>query len=519
MAIEIPSKSIYEIKNKKVLDNVYKSIECNYNSIDYVSDALFNMNIRSFANNESGNMQDVFTDNESATFHINTESYTVSYSQTVLGITTNYTDTRSNGYIEISDMQNKTRYENIGVYIIKQSVMETDSGSTDYSLKSSFSIRGEYNSLNDFLNDLPSAKRTNYFGIKIIDDTNFIIFFDIIRKTAATISGTVTFITLNMNFTVNADVIKIDSIAKQGSISPVLSISTNELINDAVEVSNVGNNTSESLIDYIEDEIQYVYEQGLETATIRCSINNYYKYLGTTKEKSIDDDNEEMLFTIGDLVVPMKRTAKGDEPLSMRNGVPKPFRVNEVNIVNNGAVWQELTLIETILGIITGIIAVKGNNISGNAGIVADSTITPTDYFLLGKRVGGQVVGGSILVSKANQQNGAKYAPRTINYYISSDYYMSGIVQESAAQGNGYTLTHPFTITVQGNHINSLTIKFDETKNVYATRLSIDGTEITNNNISVEQSVNDGLATHTIVINALNISSSPVIITSINTNL
>jgi len=525
MAIEIPSKSIYKIDNKKVLDNVYNSIECSYNEIDYSSDVILDKNYISYSisNNNTfgdGTIIDSFSENANDNFVIN-DTYR-------LGSANTYYVYRSNGYL-IIDIPNRTKFEspNISIYF---NLLYDSSTRKTFRLDMPFPapnyniyLNGQYNDMTEFIASLPEQSRrgfSSYFGWKLNNDKQIVLYFDFVRKTEAPESGTgFTLYCMSYDISLSTKVLKQTNVAIKGDVSPVLSVPTNELINSATEVQNTQAGTTQSLIDYLEDEVQYVYSQGLEMATVRCSVNNYYKYLGTTKEKSIDDDNKEMLFKIGDLVVPMKNTINGDEPLSKRNGAPKAFYVNAVDIINSGAIWQDLTLVETILGIITGILAPQGNNISGSAGVVADSTVVPTDYFLLGKRVNGQVVGGSTLVSKANQSNGAKYAPRTINYYISSDTYISGATQEPSGQGSGYTLSSPLTITVQGNHINTLNIKFDETKNVFATRMSIDDTDVINDSISMTQIVNGGLATHTIIIYAINRPNSPVIVSSINSNI
>ena len=94
-------------------------------------------------------------------------------------------------------------------------------------------------------------------------------------------------------------------------------------------------------------DILYDYENGKETAKVRCSIGEYY-----------DDGNvlmvspktsKKMTFEIGDKVIPSVRNSVGkDEPLSLtQDGFAKPFEVVGTKLFYNGAVWQELTLRET----------------------------------------------------------------------------------------------------------------------------------------------------------------------------
>lgn len=103
------------------------------------------------------------------------------------------------------------------------------------------------------------------------------------------------------------------------------------------------------------------YANGKETATIRCGMNEYYEYNGfiTNADGSISlsqgniaistkQTDKNMTFSIGDEVIPMVRTGEGYEKfMSVYNdGTPKVFRVLGVDMVYDGAVWQELTLQE-----------------------------------------------------------------------------------------------------------------------------------------------------------------------------
>lgn len=88
------------------------------------------------------------------------------------------------------------------------------------------------------------------------------------------------------------------------------------------------------------------YAKGKETATIRCSISDYYDEKG---EKVIATNNSnKMAFDIYDEVIPYSYGADGsDKPLSRhKDGSPKTFVVLGTRIFYDGAVWQELTLQE-----------------------------------------------------------------------------------------------------------------------------------------------------------------------------
>jgi hypothetical protein len=88
------------------------------------------------------------------------------------------------------------------------------------------------------------------------------------------------------------------------------------------------------------------YSKGKETAKIRCSIGEYYdegnNIVISTKNPT------RMIFSHYDRVVPMVRKSHGtDEPLSLTaEGKAKVFEVVGVRIFYDGAVWQELTLVE-----------------------------------------------------------------------------------------------------------------------------------------------------------------------------
>ena len=89
------------------------------------------------------------------------------------------------------------------------------------------------------------------------------------------------------------------------------------------------------------------YSNGKETATIRCSIGDYYDYEGQ-KIISIDNSTGKMSFKMYDQVIPMVYGADGkDRPMSLyKDGSAKVFQVLGSKIFYDGAVWQELSLQE-----------------------------------------------------------------------------------------------------------------------------------------------------------------------------
>ena len=93
-------------------------------------------------------------------------------------------------------------------------------------------------------------------------------------------------------------------------------------------------------------QTQNSYKHGKETATIRCSISDYYD--NGEKSIAIDNSTGKMSFDIGDQVIPMVYGADGkDRPMSTyKDGSSKVFEVLGVKKFYDGAVWQELSLQE-----------------------------------------------------------------------------------------------------------------------------------------------------------------------------
>lgn len=96
------------------------------------------------------------------------------------------------------------------------------------------------------------------------------------------------------------------------------------------------------------------WSDGKETATLKCSIGEYYEYDNTKPYNkgnlaiSTKNNDLPMLFKIGDLVMPYKAIAGGKTaPMSMyRDGTPKVFKVTQVRPYFDGACWQEIMLQE-----------------------------------------------------------------------------------------------------------------------------------------------------------------------------
>lgn len=115
---------------------------------------------------------------------------------------------------------------------------------------------------------------------------------------------------------------------------------------DSVTPTNI--KIKEFALEKMYSDTQTQYANGKETATIRCSISDYYDYDSGDKIISIDNFTGKMSFVIGDIVVPMVFGVDGnDRPMSLyNNGNPKKFQVLGKKMFYDGAVWQELSLQE-----------------------------------------------------------------------------------------------------------------------------------------------------------------------------
>jgi hypothetical protein len=135
--------------------------------------------------------------------------------------------------------------------------------------------------------------------------------------------------------------VKIESETGETIKTKPFSYSGNELIQDSATFNG------EPLTKYLATNILNQYKNGKETAVVLCSISDYYDY-EIPSIKPIDINGDKKMFEDGDIVVPMVRGVDGkDYPMSIyKNGEAKRFEVVGVKPFYDGAVWQELTLLE-----------------------------------------------------------------------------------------------------------------------------------------------------------------------------
>lgn len=118
--------------------------------------------------------------------------------------------------------------------------------------------------------------------------------------------------------------------------------------NELMQTSNYYQSTDTNSITRAFSDTLTDYAKGKETATIRCSISDYYDYNSGDKVISADNSIGKMSFKMYDQVIPMVYGADGkDRPMSLyQDGTPKVFQVLGSKIYYDGAVWQELSLQE-----------------------------------------------------------------------------------------------------------------------------------------------------------------------------
>lgn len=128
-----------------------------------------------------------------------------------------------------------------------------------------------------------------------------------------------------------------------GTGEPSITMDGNELFQSSSFVKE--DTGDKNAVNYFFEKIVDNYEEGKETATIRCSISNYYDENG---KKAININSNKLSFDIGDEVIPFVYNENGvDIPMSKySDGSPKKFIVCKLKYIYDGAVWQELTLRE-----------------------------------------------------------------------------------------------------------------------------------------------------------------------------
>ena len=159
-----------------------------------------------------------------------------------------------------------------------------------------------------------------------------------------TIDSSVTMYEINgsMSLQINTPIYEVESNeVSNGNGIKDFDIETNEFYQTGTiyNGTNIFQNNSQNIIDE--------WSKGKETATLKCSIGEYYDESGNLVISTKNNDLP-MTFNIRDLVIPYIPTARGGtEPMSIRtDGKAKIFQVTQVRPYFDGACWQEIMLQE-----------------------------------------------------------------------------------------------------------------------------------------------------------------------------
>lgn len=150
----------------------------------------------------------------------------------------------------------------------------------------------------------------------------------------------------NFSISLNANIYDFSTKEKKSyGTQPQITLSSNEFF------QNTTNYSGENVFDSLSKRVISQYKDGKETATILCSISDYYDENGE-KSIAIDNSTRKMSFKIGDKIIPMIFGADGNErPMSIyKDRSPKVFKVIGIKKFYDGAVWQELTTQEVKQG-------------------------------------------------------------------------------------------------------------------------------------------------------------------------
>lgn len=350
MAILIKPKNIYEIDNDKVVGNQIDKVEYSQNNINVENYPIEVNNVICQDWLESGYISffdTTFPKNASDKFIVENQ-----YNLTAFDSNTGYAYTRSgaNGYIKINN-SNKNLYTNIKIQEQMNYIKSVDVDSpfvADGVISSSsrtaifLGMVIDYSTFKTLVGNARDIKNTkNYYCIIKKDDNNFELCYDICTYFTIT-KGEGDFDNSYIkNYNIN---IYIDQIPTEtenisnGTGANVYEMSTNEVIQNNTKINGV--TVGENLSNHILSE----YANGKETATLLCEIGEYYNENGEL-EISIKDTEKPMVFEIGQSVIPYVPSVNGEEPMSRySNGDPKKFIITGIQFIEDGAVWQKLTL-------------------------------------------------------------------------------------------------------------------------------------------------------------------------------
>ena len=312
-AIIIPSKNIYKIDNQKVVKNKINQVNYSYDEMN------------------------------SATKEI---SFTYDIWNEENGINPNLTTISSglNLFIETEIVVEDFMVDNVGFYLFYPNTEWTDrNGETHYGI----SYRQEsiyYKEIDRKLNDNDD--------LLLSGDLRFLVYKETVSRYktiltcyiyAGITGGTFKGYHTSASVYVSYNTIERKEVSENNNGQ--FALPKNEWMQyQTIAQSSDGNF---HIYEYHSSKIISQYKNGKETATVLCSISDYYDENG---EKVISERGGTInqKFSMYDVVVPMKYSKIGEEiPISRyQNGKRKEFYVVGIKLIYDGAVWQELTLQE-----------------------------------------------------------------------------------------------------------------------------------------------------------------------------
>lgn len=399
MAIVIPSKRIYEKNNNKLIENRINKIEVNATEVKPVNE--FDKVV--YSENIDFNSSSVFEEETNA--NKDNSFYTVAGTQIGYQYSYVYFNNKLKyfqGHIKIPKVSNNTRITKISKFefsvfgtVIKADTTGTllitsanNSGlnfntptitrksSTEKETTFEFPETPETISVQGV--SVTGLKEENTYNI-LENDTEFEIYFrcmvSYVKETL--LSTGLAYVTLDLGATVSGSgeyeyyepsQLRISVYGNTNGIELVeknlvfgdttersaFSVENNELLQTTNYYEGVLVEETENQLQFNANQTLEQYANGKETATLLCSINDYYDELGnkvidiSQEVAQADITSPKMLFEPNDEVIPYIFNSKGEDvPMSSyADKTPKIFVVVGVEPFYDGACWQRLYLLE-----------------------------------------------------------------------------------------------------------------------------------------------------------------------------
>lgn len=332
MAIIIPASQIYKIlSNDKIIDNSFSGVQGEedvYDSNYGVVSQEITIQLYSWNDNGTGTFIDNYLNR---LYFQNDDIYNISvvnktdgaYLTITLPFTINKRVSGLTVYSKNKGMYNTYRVNSNNIELHTNNNVRIDSYEQSYNGETNFTITITSKKILDEVNCWYYPELTFYIEAS---------YYDIDKSTIS--KGRNNFYNIPYN----------ELLQKGINYKLAETVFLNEETDDVVWRSTV---SAMSLSEYFYNSFVSSWRKGKETATILCSIGEYYN---KQNELSISTKNNNlpMLFNIGDLVIPYIPIENGKtSPLSIKqNGKEKIFKVTQVRPYFDGAFWQELQLQE-----------------------------------------------------------------------------------------------------------------------------------------------------------------------------